>query len=106
MKRPAETYAHTLDESEKRKLEEIKEEMTARYGAEIAGLIVAKFTRSILKLGGCDFMDTIRVCDADDPADVEQYREIQRWGCCGNFDGKLHIRRLGRTFWYGMNWGH
>ena len=106
MKRPAETYVHTLGASDEYKLDEIREAMTAKYGAEIAGLIVAKFTRSIMKLGGCNFMDTIRVCDVENPAEVGEYEWAKAHGCCGTFDGKLRIRRLWRTFWYGMNWGH
>lgn len=93
-------------ESERRELGRVGPELARRYGAEAAILLVAKMFRSVVKLGGCDFMDNVRVCDIADPADVAQYEYRKARSCCGHFDGKLHVKHLSRTFRYGFNYGH
>jgi len=109
MKRAAEPmYTHVWQTftNERAELGRYGPELARRYGVEAAVLLVAKMFRSVVKLGGCDFMDNVRVCDIADPADVARYERHKARGCCGHFDGKLRIKHLGRTFRYGFNWGH
>lgn len=60
----------------------------------------------IMNEEGEDCVDNYRAADLDDDAEMAEYEEAERHGCCGFFSREVVHPETGKRILIGCNYGH
>jgi len=76
-----------------------------KYGDEI-GLFLAKRASSLINKINDPCIDNYRVAEIGNILEEEEYKNLQKNGCCGFSDTLITHYASGRKFMLGFNYGH